>query len=260
MPASKVPHLPRNANIDPETGRFRPIPLAERFWLRVDRRGDEVCWEWQGVRYPNGYGSIRGSASYRDGRDVRRSFLTHRVAYEIANGPIPDGLIVRHTCDNPPCVNPKHLLLGTYKDNNRDMHERGRAADITGVLVGERNGAVKLTSTQVLEIRQSYVPYKMTRKNLAAKYGVSSALIDKILSGEAWGHLPVRPKAPRTTQPRLTAAQADSIRRRYSEGGISQARIALEFGVSQSLVSQIVTGKVWNGYSLLAMARDGGAK
>lgn len=86
-----------------------------RFWARV-AQGDG-CWEWQGLRDGNGYG-LFGVANRNHG--------AHRASWEIANGPIPDGLMVRHDCDNPPCVRPDHLRLGTALDNARDAMERRR--------------------------------------------------------------------------------------------------------------------------------------
>ncbi len=106
-------------------GRPR-VPLVERFWIKVKRGGPDDCWPWQGTR-SNGYGQI---AVTHDGRGRRqRRLLAHRVAWELANGKkIPRGLLVRHRCDNPPCCNPQHLLLGTHGDNIADAVARGRLA------------------------------------------------------------------------------------------------------------------------------------
>jgi hypothetical protein len=99
------------------SGPFRPrLTLPERLWGNVDKEPDG-CWVWKGTRNPKGYGRISVSGR-QDG--------THRVAYRLAHGEIPDGLVVRHRCDNPPCINPAHLEVGTPADNSRDMVERGR--------------------------------------------------------------------------------------------------------------------------------------
>ena len=93
-------------------------PIADRFWERVDKTGD--CWLWTGSLNATGYGTIgkggRGNGIY----------LAHRVSFELHHGPIPDGLFVIHSCDNPPCVNPAHLRAGTSRDNMQDAISRGR--------------------------------------------------------------------------------------------------------------------------------------
>lgn len=105
--------------------RVKPDHPLSYTWQRVLARtdaGDHGCIEWQGGRHPSGHGMI---AAKRDGKWV--SLYTHRVAWEVANGPIPDGMCVCHRCDNPPCVNPLHLFLGTRSDNIVDMWNKGRS-------------------------------------------------------------------------------------------------------------------------------------
>lgn len=97
-------------------------PLADRFWEKVDKRGPDECWLWTGSRNRDGYGSIG-----RGGGDGFVAQATH-VAWEVWNGaPFPPGMLACHTCDNPPCVNPAHLFVGTKSDNATDMARKGRS-------------------------------------------------------------------------------------------------------------------------------------
>ncbi len=94
-------------------------PVAERFWPKVDRRGPDECWEWKAARQAEGYGKMFTTNRCRPER-------AHRVSWVLHHGPIPDGMFVLHRCDNPPCVNPAHLFLGTNLDNIEDMGRKGR--------------------------------------------------------------------------------------------------------------------------------------
>lgn len=89
------------------------------FWDRTTRMPNG-CWEWHGARNDRGYGTVT--------KNVR----AHRYAYELLGGPIPEGMCVCHTCDNPPCINPAHLFLGTIGENNRDRHAKGRTNSVKG--------------------------------------------------------------------------------------------------------------------------------
>src|SRR4051794_37571112 len=100
-----------------------------RFWAKVPDRPEGECWEWQGAREARGYGKF-----VIDGRRGHQKTLkAHRVSYTIHKGPIPPGQVVRHLCDNPCCVAPHHLELGTQGDNVHDCETRGRAYHPAGV-------------------------------------------------------------------------------------------------------------------------------
>lgn len=112
-------------------------PLAERFWERVERRSGTDCWPWVGYLDENGYGRIS------EGGYCSKLLGAHRVSWEIVNGPIPEGsgyhgTCVLHRCDNPKCVNPDHLFIGSHLDNIADMKAKGRANGGPGPLTTDR--------------------------------------------------------------------------------------------------------------------------
>ena len=114
----------------------------------------------------------------KDGKAMK----IHRHIYEECFGEIPKGMIVRHKCDNPSCINPEHLEIGTHQDNSNDKVSRGRHKGGKG----ETHGMAKLTKELVEEIRNKYIPYKVMQKDLAIEYGVSKRTIQAIVRKEIW--------------------------------------------------------------------------
>lgn len=162
----------------------------ERFWEKVRRGGQGECWEWQAAILDTGYGSFSFNG---------KSGTAHRASWEIANGPIPDGLWVLHRCDNRKCVRPDHLFLGTQVDNMRDMAAKGRGVPPTGLLhwaavrrgenVGGKNPNAKLDDAAVLAIKVGLAAGDPTGL-VAHLHGVSSTTISLILTGQNWQHVP----------------------------------------------------------------------
>lgn len=148
----------------------------QRFWVKVDRRGPKECWAWTAAVNEHGYGVFNP-----DGRHSGPSTKAHRFSIALA-GIDPGELVVRHSCDNPPCVNPAHLSVGTSADNSADMVARGRSPR------GSRSGASKLTERQVAEIRARCATGELHRI-LAADYEVSRPTITGIVNGKTWRHV-----------------------------------------------------------------------
>lgn len=148
--------------------------LLTRFRASFVEGLEDECWEWLRSRHVAGYGQLKITSE-------RRQAYSHRIAFEVAYGPIPPGKQVCHTCDNPPCVNPHHLFVGTSGDNHQDMKRKNRH------LFGERNVRAVLTEQKAREI-VALSPL-LSQRELAKRYGVSQGTISKIALGRRWAHL-----------------------------------------------------------------------
>lgn len=172
--------------------------IAERFWPKV-QRGDG-CWLWTAAVHRNGYGKFNIGG---------KIVLAHRVAWALSVGAVPEGTYVCHRCDNPQCVRPDHLFLGTATDNSEDMANKGRST--VGPMKeesdyhrpkrveGQRQTAnmprgvqcpwAKLTEDNVREIRKRYSMERITQRALAIEFGVSLMTINDIIHRRRWAHL-----------------------------------------------------------------------
>lgn len=144
--------------------RIKPSP-SERFWSKVQKSND--CWVWTGRKTKFGY----GMASIK-----RRRIDTHRLSWEMHNGLIPKGMCVLHKCDNPPCVRPDHLFLGTQKDNVNDMVQKERATS-------------SLCAKDVREIRALYAGGGVTMKAIGAQFGIHKGTVRGIIKRLRWAHI-----------------------------------------------------------------------
>lgn len=155
----------------PDRTRYKSFkPAAERFIEKV--KISDGCWTWTGSINENGYGS------FWDGEHVETA---SRTSYRLFISEIPNGLYVLHRCDNPVCVKPSHLFLGTHEDNMRDRDLKGRSAKLAGAL----NPRAKLTEEQAREIKMSSLPSAYFR----AKFNISDTVVSNIRKGHTWKHL-----------------------------------------------------------------------
>jgi hypothetical protein len=155
--------------------------LIARFWSHVEVQDSVAqCWEWRSAC------SARpdGDRSYGRFTIAGEHIYAHRFIYQFIHGPVPEDLVIRHRCDNEPCVNPKHLLVGTVADNTRDKFERGRGPDRRG----ERHPLARLTEGDVIEIRRLR-DMGWTQHALATRFSVSRGHIYRIVTHQGWGHI-----------------------------------------------------------------------
>lgn len=200
------------------------------FWSLVSKT--DSCWEWTAGKDTNGYG-------------VFRRVRAHRLSWEMSNGPIPDGYVVCHRCDNPPCVNPAHLFLGTPLENVADCIRKNRRSS-------------KLTLQDVAEARILRADgWKL--RDLAARYGASETVICTAVKGRTWAAVSVPPapdagwmarrrrealRGRQIANAKLTEDQVRQIRERLLAGERGSV-LADEFSVCRQTITNIKQGKIW---------------
>lgn len=140
---------------------------SDRLWSKVDIQSPDDCWEWLAGKTRDGYGVIKKGNRY---------IYAHRLSWKLNRGTIPNGLCVLHYCDNPGCVNPAHLFLGTHADNVADRTSKGRSAS-------------KLNVNQVIAIRNEYAQGFINQRELATKYKVHSSNIGLVVRRKTWRHI-----------------------------------------------------------------------
>lgn len=144
------------------------LPFEQKFWARVQKGQPDECWPWTGAIASNGYGKV--NRNYR-------TLGTHRVAFELQHGKVPDGKWILHRCDNPPCCNPNHLFAGTPKDN------------VTDCFLKNRHPGYKLSDRIAKKIRRRKAIVAITQCQLAKEFGVSQSHISRIVNLKRHSHL-----------------------------------------------------------------------
>lgn len=214
------------------SGMFRGKPAEERFWMQLKKT--DTCWLWVSNRDRYGYGRFLGAV-----RGVSTKFA-HRFSYMLHKGDIPSGMLVCHKCDNPPCVNPEHLFLGTESDNMNDKISKGRHR----AAFGENAGRAILTEEQVRAILVDPRPHTA----IAADYGVKGSTIGSIKQRVSWSHIEgIEPAhAPRVSahkgvSDKITPEIVVGIRASNETYNV----LAQRFGVSISTICDIRKKRSW---------------
>lgn len=150
----------------------------QRFWDKVNKNTENGCWEWTAsLTKIGGYGRFKHN---------RKIIRAHRLSYELNYGKFDETLFVCHKCDNPKCVNPDHLFLGTSQDNMDDMIKKGRNSN--GNPIGENNGNSRLSENNILNIKK-LIKKGLSNKKIADMYNVSDSMISRIKLGKNWSHI-----------------------------------------------------------------------
>lgn len=176
---------------------------VSRFWKFVLKGDVDSCWNWRGWTNRQGYANFKVNGV---------THKAHRVSYELTNGPIPTGLLVCHQCDNPSCMNPNHLFVGTHQDNATDKMNKGRFVK----MIGDKNGA-------------RLHPERLARGN----------------NSGARLHIEKMPRGERHGRAKLTTAQVADIRAKYQSGGVSHRSLARQFNMSPTQIARIIHRDHW---------------
>lgn len=209
------------------------------------------CWEWTGLKGKSGYGAVffRG-----------KIWRTHRLSWFIKHGKIPDKIEICHDCDNPPCLNPAHLFMGTHLENMQNAKHKKRLVSHQG----EDHGCSKLNEKQVTEIRSRYVANTNSVHILAKEFKVSKSTILLIATNRIWKHIPM-PKEPSIARKKkiirengfkalfgsdhcnakLDDETVKRIRADYASGIGGHGFLAKKFGVHKCTIQCVVTRKTW---------------
>lgn len=205
--------------------------LKERFWAKVDIRGEDHCWEWQAGKERFGYGLI-GVAGF--------TMRSHRLSFILAKGEIRQEDCVCHSCDNPPCVNPNHLWIGSRANNFWDMVTKNRNFALSSV--GESNFKSKLTeadAAKIIELAKAGV----TVSDLMKQYDLSRSGIHNLLRGKVWKHLELNANLPHVPRRNISEKIVFEVIRLSREENLSAKEISETLGITSTHVNNILCGK-----------------
>jgi DNA-binding XRE family transcriptional regulator len=221
------------------------LKTLHRLWSKViiPKDYENDCWIWTGMPDRNGYGFIGVKG---------KNHRVHRFIYECYNGSIPDGLLICHSCDNPPCVSPYHLLPGTHQDNIDDAIERNRLA------YGEKIGTAVLTDNDIKEILILLWENKFNCVQLSKKYGVEPTTINGIVVGRQWKHIynqltqeqkeRIKTNVKNNIYTSTALVNEDDVKKMrnlYATTNITQKELGKMFNIHRTTVTNIINRYSW---------------
>jgi hypothetical protein len=207
----------------------------ERFWSKVEKT--DSCWLWTaGQKNPEGYGGFYV-------RQIDNTVSCHKIAFCIEHNfglnDIPEGIVIRHLCNNHPCVNPSHLALGTYKDNSQDMVAAGNSVG------GEKNWKSKVDRAKVLEMRRLWSTGEYTKSQLAELFQITDSTVWQIITNRTWkdsSYVPITFSETKNKACKFTHDQVQEIKEKY-KSGIPVRSLVVEYNISMSQVYNILHGR-----------------
>lgn len=209
-----------------DTKNFESINKHKfRFWDKVNINEENDCWNWTRQLDNYSYGRFQYNGS---------SELAHRVAYLLWYEELPEGLLVLHKCDNPPCVNPSHLFLGTDNDNNKDMAAKGR------------NPLYCLKDDDIIEILRLCNETTETFESIGKQFNVTHTMVMSIYNNKVWKHIPrkIYDKNARKIAEEAKPVIHALIKEFYETGLYTQRELGFKFNYSQKYISLVVNGKI----------------
>lgn len=201
-----------------------PDKLIHSFWSKVDKSGD--CWMWMASSLKS-----NGRGQFPNARRYGGSTSPYRFSWQIHFGPIPKGMLICHHCDNPLCVNPQHLFLGTHADNTQDMVSKGRSCK------GNRNGQAKATEELITKVRE----FRGTHQEASEFFGIPRRRIISYRRGDTWNYLGLTPiNSNRRGEESFTHKFTDEQMLNISKATPKESRtLAEKYGMSESLRTKI---------------------
>lgn len=212
------------------------MDIVERLLSRI-KVNSEGCFEWQGPRHRQGYGLVFANG--------KKSFA-HRDSFQAFRREIPSGMCVCHRCDNPCCINPAHLFLGTHADNMKDMARKKRST------AGEKSHSAKVSASDVLEMTRLYKS-GVDQGKLAQRYGIARCTVSEIVRGTKWRGI-IREVASegraayrgsRHPNAKLNEGKVREVRKMH-KSGVETKSIAKAMGVCEGTIHAVLTGTTWS--------------